>query len=148
MSSTILRLATLARRRAVHVTLGLALLGLGTGCAIPADLVQTVAQGASDHAAQHLAAGEPAAMVLCPVGTVLEGASAATLIPSRIVARFGCHLGDLRATATTCVATGIDGPLAGAPWDAGVMCSDLGFDEGPAPILQPATIDPPGHLGA
>lgn len=127
-----------ATYRTILGGLGLVLIIALTGCTIPAELVPSVIDGAVAHASQHVAAGNAAEPVLCAVPDPDHpgGQGLGVLIPSRLVAVLGCHLADRAATSTACRDTGLTGPLAAAPWNGWWMCADIGFDEGPPPILQ------------
>lgn len=91
------------RHRALAVLGLLALAAAGAACAIPPELYGTVNQGALAHAAEHVAAGAPAAEVLCALG---EDQPQGYLVPSAMVVKYGsCRDAILNSVATECDGT-------------------------------------------
>lgn len=106
-----------------------------TACAVPPGLNQFVNDGAAQHAAEHVAAGDPASEVLCASSN-----GDGYLVPSFLVTKWGgCHDALAHATSTECHWTGLP-----APYD--ISCSVLG-DDGTTPVLQGATGQPAGTTG-
>lgn len=69
-----------------------------SACQVPPGLYGVVNQGAAQHAAEHVAAGDPAAEVLCALG---EDQPEGYLVPSALVVKYGgCPAAILNAVAT------------------------------------------------